>query len=51
MLAEKRRAEGIEAVGLADAEAEKAMQLAPVRAQIELAEEIGTNEGYMNYLL
>lgn len=51
MNAEKQRAEGIQAVGLAEAEARKAMELAPVKAQIELAKEIGENEGYMNYLL
>ncbi len=48
--AQRREAAGIEAVGLATAEAEKAMQLAPVKAQIELAKEIGTNEGYQRYL-
>jgi flotillin len=48
--AQRREAAGIEAVGLARAEAEKAMQLAPVTAQIELAREIGTNEGYQRYL-
>ncbi len=48
--AQRREAAGIEAVGLARAEAEKAMQLAPVTAQIELAKEIGTNEGYQRYL-
>ncbi len=48
--AQRREAAGIEAVGLARAEAEKAMQLAPVKAQIELAREIGTNEGYQQYL-
>ncbi len=48
--AQRREAAGIEAVGLAKAEAEKAMQLAPVKAQIELAKEIGTNEGYQQYL-
>jgi flotillin len=44
MKAEKKKAEGIQAVGLAQAEAEKAMQLAPVSAQIALAKEIGSNE-------
>ena len=48
--AKRREAAGIEAVGLANAEAEKAMQLAPVTAQIELAKEIGGNEGYQRYL-
>lgn len=44
-------AKGIEAEGLAKAEAEKALQLAPVTAQITLAKEIGSNEGYQKYLL
>ncbi len=47
----KREAEGIQIAGTAKAEAEKAMQLAPVQAQIVLAKEIGTNEGYQNYLV
>lgn len=51
-LAEKlKEAEGIKAEGLAKAEAEKAMKMAPVMAQIELAKEIGSNEGYQKYLL
>gem|GEM_PF-3818251 len=45
------RAQGIEAVGKAQAEARKAMELAPVMAQIELAKEIGNNSNYMEYLL
>lgn len=48
---EKRNAEGIKAVGQAKADAEKAMQLAPVEAQIVLAKEIGDNEGYQTYLI
>lgn len=47
----KRESEGIEVEGTAKAEAEKAMQLAPVQAQIVLAKEIGTNEGYQKYLV
>lgn len=47
----KREAEGIQIQGAAKAEAEKAMQLAPVQAQITLAKEIGSNEGYQNYLV
>lgn len=43
-------AEGIEATGAARAEAEKALQLAPVTAQITLAKEIGANEAYQQYL-
>ncbi|MCS6894236.1 MAG: SPFH domain-containing protein [Deltaproteobacteria bacterium] len=49
--AEKRRAQGIEIVGNANASAEKAMQLAPVEAQITLAREIGENLGYQQYLM
>ncbi len=47
----KREAEGINVEGVARAEAEKAMQLAPVEAQIVLAKEIGSNEGYQSYLI
>lgn len=49
--AAKRSAEGIQVQGLAKAEAEKAMQLAPVQAQITLAKEIGENQGYQGYLV
>lgn len=49
--AKKREAEGIAVEGSAKAEAEKAMQLAPVQAQIVLAQEIGENVGYQNYLV
>ncbi|MBI2670029.1 MAG: hypothetical protein HYX20_02720 [Candidatus Yanofskybacteria bacterium] len=48
--AQRKEAAGIEAIGLARAEAEKAMQLAPVTAQITLAKEIGENAGYQQYL-
>lgn len=44
-------AKGIEAEGVAKASAEKALQLAPVEAQITLAKEIGSNEGYQSYLI
>jgi flotillin len=47
----KRESEGIAFEGTARAEAEKAMQLAPVQAQIVLAKEIGNNEGYQKYLV
>lgn len=47
----KRESEGIAVEGSAKAEAEKAMQLAPVQAQIVLAKEIGNNEGYQKYLI
>jgi flotillin len=44
-------AEGIKLDGQAKADAEKAMQLAPVEAQIVLAKEIGENQGYQTYLV
>ncbi len=47
----KREALAIVAEGDARANAEKAMQLAPVEAQIVLAKEIGQNQGYQNYLV
>lgn len=46
-----REAEGIAAEGKSRAEAEKAMQLAPVEAQIVLAKEIGENQNYQKYLV
>jgi flotillin len=49
--ATKRAAEGVTLTGLAKAEAEKAMQLAPISAQITLAQEIGENQGYQSYLI
>lgn len=49
--AKKREAEGITLEGTARADAEKAMQLAPVEAQIVLAKEIGSNESYQKYLV
>lgn len=50
LLAQMKQAEGIVAIGNANAAAEQAMQLAPVTAQITLAKEIGTNQGYQQYL-
>lgn len=47
---EKKSAEAIQVTGVAKAEAEKALQLAPVSAQIALAKEIGENPSYQNYL-
>lgn len=44
-------AEGVKAEGEAKATAEKLMQLAPVEAQIVLAQEIGENQGYQTYLV
>jgi flotillin len=49
--AKKREAEGVTVEGTARAAAEKAMQLAPVEAQITLAKEIGSNEPYQRYLI
>jgi flotillin len=51
LAAQQREAEGIKALGEAKAAAERAMQLAPVEAQIVLAKEIGENEGYQQYLM
>lgn len=47
----RREAEGIALEGTAKADAERAMQLAPVQAQITLAKEIGENESYQKYLI
>lgn len=49
--AQKREAEAIQVKGQAKAEAEKALQLAPVEAQIVLAKEIGENHSYQQYLI
>lgn len=51
LIQEQKKAEGIEVVGKANAEALKAKELAPIQAQIELAKEIGENKGYQEYLL
>ncbi len=51
LAAQQREAEGIQALGEARAAAEKAMQLAPVEAQIVLAKEIGGNASYQQYLM
>lgn len=47
----KKESEGIALEGQAKADAEKAMQLAPVQAQITLAKEIGENQSYQQYLI
>lgn len=47
----KRKAEGIKLEGAARADAERQMQEAPVHAQTMLAREIGSNNGYQQYLL
>jgi flotillin len=49
--ATRREAEGISLQGQAKAEAEKAILLAPVEAQIKLATEIGQNKEYQQYLV
>lgn len=49
--AKKKESEGIRVRGEAEADAEKAMQLAPVQAQITLAKEIGANKEYQQYLV
>ncbi len=47
----KREAEGTLAIGTAEAEAERLNGMAAVSPQIELAREIGENEGYQTYLI
>lgn len=47
----KRNAEGVRIEGVAKGDAETAVLLAPVNAQITLAKEIGENQGYQTYLL
>lgn len=49
--AKRRESDGITLEGTAKANAEKAMQLAPVEAQIVLAKEIGSNDSYQRYLV
>ncbi len=49
--AAKRNAEGIAVEGAAKGSAETAILMAPVDAQIKLAEKIGSDQGYQNYLL
>jgi flotillin len=49
--ATKREAEGVKLQGLAKGEAETAVLMAPVTAQISLADKIGQDEGYQKYLL
>jgi flotillin len=47
----KLHAQGIEAEGKAKGVAEQAVLMAPVNSQIELAKEIGSNQGYQTYLV
>lgn len=49
--AARRNAEGIQVEGAARGSAETAILMAPVDAQIKLAEKIGSDQGYQNYLL
>lgn len=49
--AAKRNAEGIAVEGNAQGTAETAILMAPVDAQIKLAEKIGSDKGYQEYLL
>ncbi len=51
LAAQQREATAVQTVGEAKAAAEKAMQLAPVAAQIALAQEIGANAAYQQYLV
>ncbi|MDR1322502.1 MAG: hypothetical protein LBK56_13955 [Gracilibacteraceae bacterium] len=44
-------AKGTQSIGLAEAEAEKAKQLASVTAQTTLAREVGENKEYQQYLI
>lgn len=48
---QKLNAEGILVQGQSKAEAERLMLRAPVSTQIELAKEIGQNQGYQHYLI
>lgn len=49
--AAKLHAEAVTVEGIAKGEAEKAVLMAPVSAQVTLAKEIGTNPGYQTYLI
>ncbi|RDU55534.1 hypothetical protein CQA49_03485 [Helicobacter sp. MIT 00-7814] len=46
-----KESKGIELEGAAKAQSEKLMQMAPIEAQISLAQEIGENQGYQSYLI
>lgn len=47
----KREAQATETKGRAEGEAQTAVAMAPVRAQIALAEKIGSDSGYQQYLV
>lgn len=49
--AARMESEGVIAIGDAKAKAEEAMLMAPVNAQIALSKEIGSNQGYQEYLI
>ncbi|MDR0644985.1 MAG: hypothetical protein LBG05_08830 [Treponema sp.] len=51
LIQQQNEAKGKQAVGLAEAEAEKAKQLASVAAQTTLAKDIGENKEYQQYLI
>lgn len=46
-----KESQGIQKIGSAEAEALRLKELAPINAQIELAKEIGENQGYQTYLI
>ncbi len=46
-----KESQGIQKIGTAEAEALRLRELAPINAQIELAREIGENQGYQTYLI
>lgn len=48
---QRMEAEAVQLQGAAEAEALKLKELAPVQAQITLAQEIGENDGYQKYLI
>lgn len=48
---QQRNAEGIQAIGEAEAEARRLLEMSTVTPQIVLAKEIGENDGYQTYLI
>lgn len=51
LVQQTKEAEGTLAIGTAEAEAAKLLEMANVDPQIELAREIGENDGYQTYLI
>lgn len=51
LISQKNNAEGIQAVGIAQGVADKAKLMAPVDAQITLADKIGGDDKYQQYLV